>query len=95
MYNKVTISIDETYLNQLTTRELKAAVYLDQIGDMKDVVEDLISTDYYSGLRAFPERYSLDIASLTPTGINNIINVDPFQDKNKFISSSDSTLKLL
>jgi hypothetical protein len=47
---------------------VQAASYLDKIGGLKDVVEDLVAKDYYSGSQAFPKKYSLDIASQIPTG---------------------------
>jgi hypothetical protein len=56
-------------LKQLTIREVKAAHYVDKIGGLKEVVDDLVAKDYYSGPQAFPERYNLDIASVNPTGI--------------------------
>jgi hypothetical protein len=68
VYNKVTVSIDEKILKQLTTREVHAASYLDHIGGMKDIIENLVEKDYYTGSAAFPKKYSLDIASQIPTG---------------------------
>jgi hypothetical protein len=56
-------------MKQLTRKEYKTAVFLDEIGSVHDIVEDIVSTDYYVSHHAFPERYSLDVNNLLPTGI--------------------------
>ena len=100
VYNKVNVNIEELAISQLTDREFKAAVFMDEIGVKMDVIGDLVNTDYYSSHHALPERYSLDINNLLPTGnISSrylIFPLDPWQDKDKFIHSDrNSQIKLL
>jgi hypothetical protein len=74
-------------LNELTSRELNAAIHLNQIGALNNVIEGLVNKDYYSCEVAFPKRFDLE-NSLNPT--------DPFKGMEKYLISCDkSNLKLL
>ena len=74
-------------MNELTSRELNAALQLDQIGVLNDVIEGLVNKDYYSSEAAFPKRFELE-NTLNPT--------DPFKRKEQYLVSCDkSNLKLL
>ena len=64
----MSVNIEEKAISQITDREFKAAVFMDEIGVKFNVIDDLVNTDYLSSHHAFPERYSLDISNLLPTG---------------------------
>ena len=98
VFNKVIVDIEEKAISDITEREYKAAVFCDEVGAKFDIIEDIISTDYYSSHHALPDKYSLDINNLLPTGINCILRfyIDPWQEKEKFIHSDrNSQLKLI
>ena len=69
----------------MTTREFKAAVYLNEIGSSNDIFEEIVNKDYYVGSSALPERYSLEINNMIPTGNDSFIYLDPFQPKKSFL----------
>lgn len=92
------MDIEEKAISQLTDREYKTAVFLDEIGEKLDIVQDIVDTDYYSSHHALPEKFNLDVNNLLPTGkiLFSKIIVDPFTDKNKYIHSDrNSQLKLI
>lgn len=63
------INIEETFLNQITIRELKAAHYFDTLSATEDVLTDIVQTDYYKGEHPLAGKSDLDANTLIPTGI--------------------------
>lgn len=86
VYNKVEVRILENYLNQLTSRELKTAIFLDSIYLYDtDLIENLVEKDLEHV--ALPKKFDLNIQNLLPT--------NAFDQRTKFLSNETNQLKLI
>jgi hypothetical protein len=70
VYNKVEVKVEETFLNQVTTKEYDFAKYLEDASSQHDPIEALIEKDFFVESNLLSERYSLNVNNALPTSKN-------------------------
>merc|ERR1711976_600789 len=85
VYNNVNVTIENA--NSITQNEMRAAIFMNDLGSVNDPINRIMNTDYTVGPSALPERFSLDI--------NNQLPSDPYSNKTRYLASEKRPLELL